>query len=341
MGQHQGVIDILLPVHNVEPCLDQTLSSILGQTYSDFRLLISNNASDDETLMVIHRWAERDGRITYWSQNQNIGYQGNLAFLVEKSQSSLVMLMAGDDILHPQAVEMLIDPFRDPTIYAVTRPYYWFFNDLTSPVRAKRKLDSLPIRVDSSSPNEVIVEVLRTIDQLSGLVFRRDALEGRVTKDVFTAHSAAFLWALASHAVTWCPEYRVAVRIEHSHSQLSGDYEQSPVQTWVSALEQYLLPSLTHPQRVVSEFCGHNALGLLQIRNYARHGWRKVAQEALLMLKLRPKNAIDPQFIAIFTLCLVTPRRILRPLTHWTRNKVNRFAVPKHVTADWPLSIAD
>ena len=341
MGQHQEVVDILLPVHNVEPCLHETLSSISGQTHTNFRLLISNNASDDQTLMVIRDWAQRDGRIKFWNQDQNIGYQANLAYLVAKSQSSLVMLMAGDDILHPQALAMLIDPFRDPTIYAVTRPYFWFFNDLTNPVRAKKKLSSRPIRVDSSSPNEIIVEVLRTIDQLSGLVFRRDALENRVTTDVFTAHSAAFLWALANHAVTWCPEFRVAVRIEHSHSRLSGDYEQSPVQTWVSALDQYLLPSLIHPQQVVREFCGRNALGLLQIRNYARHGWRKVVQEARLMLRLRPKNAIDPQFIAIVTLCLVTPRRVLRPLTHWTRNKVNRLNVPKDITADWPLSIAD
>jgi len=338
MERHEEVIDILLPVHNVEPCLHETLASISIQTHPHFRLLISNNASEDQTLKVIQDWAKRDGRIKYWNQNQNIGYQANLAYLVEKSQSPLAMLMAGDDILHPQALEVLIDPFRDPTIYAVTRPYFWFFNDPTNPVRAKRKMDSWPIRVDSTSPNDMIVEVLRTIDQLSGLVFRRDALEDRVTKDVFTAHSAAFLWALANHAVTWCPEYRVAVRIEHSHSRLSGDYEQSPVQTWVSALEQYLLPSLTHPRHVVREFCGHNALGLLQIRNYARHGWRKVVREALLMLRLRPKNAIDPQFIAVFTLCLVTPRRILRPLTNWTRNRINRFALPRDITKDWPLS---
>ena len=52
-----------LPVFNGEPFLQATLDSILAQTYGDFELLISDNASTDRTPQIIREYAARDRRI--------------------------------------------------------------------------------------------------------------------------------------------------------------------------------------------------------------------------------------------------------------------------------------
>lgn len=56
-------INILMPTYNGRLYLRKQLDSILNQTFKDFRLIISDDASTDSTLKILKEYEEKDSRI--------------------------------------------------------------------------------------------------------------------------------------------------------------------------------------------------------------------------------------------------------------------------------------
>jgi glycosyltransferase involved in cell wall biosynthesis len=70
-------VSVGLPVYNGQNYLEETLKSILGQSFDDFELIISDNASTDETERICREFAARDHRIRYFRNPVNIGIPRN------------------------------------------------------------------------------------------------------------------------------------------------------------------------------------------------------------------------------------------------------------------------
>ena len=66
-------LSIGLPVYNGENYLAESLDALLGQSYEDFELIISDNASTDGTADICRRYEKQDSRIRYIRQPRNIG----------------------------------------------------------------------------------------------------------------------------------------------------------------------------------------------------------------------------------------------------------------------------
>jgi len=106
---HLPKVSIGLPVFNGESFLDESLNSLLGQTYEDFELIISDNASTDSTADIIARYKALDSRIRYVRQPQNIGASENFLFVLSQARSELFMWASHDDIWEEDWLEVLID----------------------------------------------------------------------------------------------------------------------------------------------------------------------------------------------------------------------------------------
>jgi glycosyltransferase involved in cell wall biosynthesis len=91
-------VTIGLPVRNGGEFFAEALDSLLGQTYADFELLISDNASTDGTADLCRRYAERDTRIRYIRQPTNIGLIGNTNFVMRNGTGEFFKLAAHDDL---------------------------------------------------------------------------------------------------------------------------------------------------------------------------------------------------------------------------------------------------
>ena len=70
-------LSIGLPVYNGENYLAESLDALLGQTYEDFELIISDNASTDGTADICRRYGKQDSRIRYVRQPRNLGCAPN------------------------------------------------------------------------------------------------------------------------------------------------------------------------------------------------------------------------------------------------------------------------
>lgn len=77
MNSHKPRGSTGLPVYNGEQFLEETLDSLLAQTYSDFELIISDNASTDRTESICRFFVKKDKRIRYYRNDENIGLGSN------------------------------------------------------------------------------------------------------------------------------------------------------------------------------------------------------------------------------------------------------------------------
>jgi glycosyltransferase involved in cell wall biosynthesis len=91
-------ISIGMPVFNGDKTIEAALDCILNQTYCDFELIISDNASTDKTEEICRKYAANDSRILYIRQPENIGAVSNFAFVLSKAHANYFMWAASDDV---------------------------------------------------------------------------------------------------------------------------------------------------------------------------------------------------------------------------------------------------
>jgi glycosyltransferase involved in cell wall biosynthesis len=111
-----------LPVHNGENFLEQSLDSLLAQTYSDFELIISDNASTDGTADICKAYAARDSRIKYVRQEKNLGAAENFNFVFRRSSGEFFKWATHDDLLAPTFLECCLEVLeaRDDVVLVFT-----------------------------------------------------------------------------------------------------------------------------------------------------------------------------------------------------------------------------
>ena len=110
-------VAIGLPVHNGGNFLAAAIESILAQTYGEFDLLISDNASIDGTEQICRAYAKRDARIRYMRRPKNVGAAANHNLLVRMADSPYFKWAAHDDVLAPGFLAACVDVLdRDPTV---------------------------------------------------------------------------------------------------------------------------------------------------------------------------------------------------------------------------------
>ena len=101
MANHKPRVSIGLPVYNGERFLKEALDSILAQTFEDFELIISDNASTDGTQEICRAYVAQDRRIRYFRNQTNLGAAKNFNRVFELSSGEYFKWAACDDVCAP------------------------------------------------------------------------------------------------------------------------------------------------------------------------------------------------------------------------------------------------
>jgi glycosyltransferase involved in cell wall biosynthesis len=101
-------VSIGLPVYNGEAYIQNTIDSILSQSFTDFELIISDNASTDETEKICREYADKDPRVRYYRVEQNRGAAWNFNRVFELSVGQYFKWAAHDDICAPNFLSELV-----------------------------------------------------------------------------------------------------------------------------------------------------------------------------------------------------------------------------------------
>ncbi|GAB2659556.1 glycosyltransferase family 2 protein [Kribbella swartbergensis] len=106
-------LSIGLPVYNGEKYLTESLDALLGQSYGDFRLIISDNASTDATEEICREYLAKDSRISYFRQPVNIGATPNHNYCFEQSATELFKWASYDDLYSRDLLKRCIEALDD------------------------------------------------------------------------------------------------------------------------------------------------------------------------------------------------------------------------------------
>ncbi len=109
------LVTIGLPVYNSEQYLRYSLESLLSQTYTEFELIISDNASTDSTGDICRTYAAADSRIRYTRNSVNIGNPRNFNRIVGLTTTRYLKWSTSDDLWAPTFLERAVEAMeRDP-----------------------------------------------------------------------------------------------------------------------------------------------------------------------------------------------------------------------------------
>jgi glycosyltransferase involved in cell wall biosynthesis len=95
------LISVVMPVYNALPFLDDSVNSILTQTFTDFEFVILDDASTDGSVERLREWAARDNRIKLHESKTRLGLSGSSNTVVAHARASILARMDADDIAHP------------------------------------------------------------------------------------------------------------------------------------------------------------------------------------------------------------------------------------------------
>lgn len=90
-------VSIGMPVYNGAKYIREAVDSLLAQTFTDFELIISDNASIDATQAICEEYARRDPRTRYMRQSENKGALANFQFVLDQARGEFFMWAAADD----------------------------------------------------------------------------------------------------------------------------------------------------------------------------------------------------------------------------------------------------
>lgn len=116
-------LSIGMPVYNGEEFLEGTFASLLGQTFDDFELIVSDNASTDGTARICRDFASRDSRIRYIRQPKNAGAVPNWNLLPREARGRFFKWASANDYYDPEFLAVCMDAMRKRTdvVLAYTR----------------------------------------------------------------------------------------------------------------------------------------------------------------------------------------------------------------------------
>jgi glycosyltransferase involved in cell wall biosynthesis len=110
-------LSIGLPVYNGDAFLAAAIDSLLAQTFTDFELIISDNASTDGTEAICRDRAARDPRVRYIRHDVNRGAMFNFNHVVELARGSYFKWAAHDDVHAPEFLARCVEALdRDPGV---------------------------------------------------------------------------------------------------------------------------------------------------------------------------------------------------------------------------------
>jgi len=179
---------ICIPLYNKKNYLGQTLDAVLGQSYSNFEVVISDNGSTDGSTEIAKEFMARDSRIRYFRLEHTVNINESFRYVFQLAQGEFIKLHSGDDTTLPvNFLERMIAPMLDkpeleytvctmqPVVQYTATGYgpeiqAHYFNTVTQVTRA---LVAMPNRADRARKLLEHASMANWIGSTYGIVFRR------------------------------------------------------------------------------------------------------------------------------------------------------------------------
>jgi glycosyltransferase involved in cell wall biosynthesis len=188
-------VTIGLPVFDGERYLQAAIDSILGQTYGDFELVVSDNASTDGTSEICRAYARSDPRIRYERLATNVGARRNYELVLGRATGEYFKWSTHDDVLAPTFLARTVERLEADPGTVLCAADIMVIDHRGEPLGAMHQ----PIAVGGSTPHERLRQFFahRRAHQTIFGVIRRSALEATGLLGPWFGSDRALLMELA------------------------------------------------------------------------------------------------------------------------------------------------
>lgn len=167
-------VSIGMPVYNGEPFIRKAIDSLLAQTFTDFELIISDNASTDGTRQICKEYAAKDTRIEYIRQPINKGPVANFQFVCEKSHGEYFMWAAADDLWNEACLAKWVNILDSQRTAVLAFSDFYTFNHITNKAISESYVGS---SVGTTSENRLLSRMINPVSNLIYGLFRKKAFD--------------------------------------------------------------------------------------------------------------------------------------------------------------------
>ena len=206
-------LSVVMPVRNALPFLDDSIGSILAQSFAEFEFVILDDASDDGSSERLREWAGRDQRIRLIRIDRPLGPVGSSRMCAEAARAGLVARMDGDDVAHPDRLRRQMEVFEAHPEAGLVGTLHRIIDEQG---RELRRLELSPL-----TRRLPVVPITHC-----SIMYRRDiwiAMGGYRTGHDFWEDIDLYLRMAQAAPIFIVPDALMAVRFSHSSARAKAD----------------------------------------------------------------------------------------------------------------------
>jgi glycosyltransferase involved in cell wall biosynthesis len=242
-------LSIGLPVYNGGKYLAQSIDALLGQTYEDFELIISDNASTDGTADICHHYLKQDSRVRYIRQPYNVGCAPNHNLLPGEARGELFKWASSDDLYARDLLKCCVEALDEYPHVVLAHSWTATIDSSGNVTRAIE----YPLTTDSPRPPERFRSMLfgSESDDFYGVI-RADVLRRITPHDSYHHADRTFTAEIGLHGPFYLVPAWLYFRRDHPDRALRAN---PTVRTWCANLDPRRMDRLRHPvARLYAEY---------------------------------------------------------------------------------------
>lgn len=335
MKKNKFRLSVCVPIYRGSDNLERALDSLFKQQINvDYEVVLGDDNPPemvDEIRKTKEIIASFNKKFIYYKNTKNLGSALNIRKLSQTAKGDIMFFLCQDDVLSKDALQKTYDAFSfDSNIGVITRPYFWFEEDISIPIRAVTPYDENRTSILSLSDNKkAFMKIFESLGQLSGLAYRKSAIDILFGDECFTGHIYSFASILKKYKCVFLKDYTVAVKLADSQARnVSSIYDISPTESWINMFKNIFKEKKYKTYRNWGiEQAATNFVGLIQLKNYAKKGI--LEKEIIVLIKNRWQNLLDLKFWFYTSISLLLPKHWLIPLSDYYKTHVNSKRLPR------------
>ena len=127
-------VTVGMPVYNEGQYIRSALNSLLCQSYSNFEIVVADNASTDDTALIVAEIADRDSRVTLIRSNENLGVAKNFQRCLDAASSDYFMFASGHDLWSQHVLRDAVQVLDQDESVSVAAPIAHYIDHSGQPV---------------------------------------------------------------------------------------------------------------------------------------------------------------------------------------------------------------
>ena len=136
------LISVVIPAYNAGQFLDETLESVLSQTYENWECIIVNDGSTDKTEFIAKKWCEKDARFRYFYK-ENSGASDTRNLGIKEARGEYIAFLDADDLYMPNFLEICLENLVEKDVDLVAPKMLEFWDVQNEVIEDEDKKDYL------------------------------------------------------------------------------------------------------------------------------------------------------------------------------------------------------